>query len=116
MPAADTWTVRSAVRLAHLAVLVALSAGCATVPMGGECSQSSECMDDGTCLKGVCSGYACDGPGDCTDGLECGEVGGASVCVQTCEGDDECLGSTTCVDVQSSPAAADTGGPASVCL
>lgn len=71
--------------------------------MGEECEQSEDCVDDGTCLKGVCEGYACRQDGDCENGHVCAEGDGWSACALPCDGDGDCPGGLTC-------AMADEGG------
>lgn len=89
--------------LAVLALLTMCLAGCDpalapnnSVPMGGECADSDQCKDDGTCLKGVCSGYACERDADCDNDQVCGQVAGMGVCVTECDDSDDCLGDQTC--------------------
>jgi len=71
--------------------------GC-TRPMGMACADSGVC-GEGTCLKGVCSGYECSENVDCADDYRCGFVTGLSVCVLDCEDDADCGGDQTCQEV-----------------
>lgn len=64
--------------------------------MGETCTASEECVGDGVCLKGVCSGYACVDDAECDNGLTCGSVGGVLACVAPCAGDADCLGEQAC--------------------
>ncbi len=94
------------------ALLLGLSLLCACVAGPGQpCGRSSACEEGGTCLKGVCSAYACESDADCGD-LRCGQIAGVSVCVQDCEDDAACQGQQRCEAVD----AGDSGGEASVCL
>jgi len=77
------------------AVLGLASSGCT---MGQPCKDSIDCRG-GTCIKGACSGYACDRDDDCTGGFVCGSVLAAQVCVLHCESDDDCPGTQTCADI-----------------
>lgn len=65
-----------------------------SVEMGDECSESAECAGEGTCLKGVCAGYSCEG--GCDNGHECASVAGVQVCALPCEADADCPGSMAC--------------------
>jgi hypothetical protein len=76
--------------------------------MGGTCDATSDCADDGVCLKGVCSGYACDNDDECDHGLVCRFVAGGRACVTECDADDDCDGEQTC---RAAPDAADTAAP-----
>lgn len=73
-----------------------------TAQMGEECSESRDCAGDGTCLKGVCAGYACDadtgggGGEDCADDHECASVAGVEACAIPCDADADCPGSMSC--------------------
>lgn len=77
-----------------LALFLLLSSGCGQ--MGETCRTSDGCVDGGTCLKGVCSGYACETDEDCLNDHVCGQVFGARVCVLPCAGDGDCAGDQTC--------------------
>ncbi len=86
-------------RLATLTVLL-LALGCNVRGMGQTCSSSKACAGDGVCLKGVCSGYACEADGDCSEDLICGSVLGARSCQLECSTDADCLGEQACTEVQ----------------
>ena len=83
-----------------LSVWLAVGTSCA-VPMGGACESSDQCVDEGVCLKGVCSGYACGEDSDCAADMVCGDVLGASACVYECSADADCLGEQACESVTS---------------
>lgn len=72
---------------------------CGGAGMGEPCEETVDCEEGGSCLAGVCSGYACEGDGDCENGYTCGSVAGTPVCVVACEGDDDCGGEQTCREV-----------------
>lgn len=93
-------------------ILVLGIVACARGP-GEECSNTDQCVEGGTCLKGVCSGYSCASDGDCGD-QRCGRVAGNDVCVQDCEGDGDCSGEQSCTEVAES--LGDTAATAQVCL
>lgn len=75
-------------------VAFTLLAACNRGP-GEPCGSSSACAEGGTCLKGVCSAFACQTDADCGE-LRCGEVAGSAVCVQDCASDEDCAGEQTC--------------------
>ena len=87
----------SCLLLISLAAIALLSGGCAR-PMGMACADSGVC-GQGTCLKGVCSGYECSEDVPCTDDYVCGQVAELSVCVLECDHDDDCGGDQTCKEV-----------------
>jgi hypothetical protein len=90
-----------------LAAALALAAsGClATHGMGEDCTRSEQCVADGVCLKGVCSGYECNSDGDCDGDMICGSFSGVKVCTFTCEGDGDCPGEQACTEVDLTTAA-----------
>ncbi len=95
-------------------VVLALLAGCGGTAASGEtCEQTDDCIDGGTCLKGVCSGYACAVDADCIEGQECGDFSGVRVCAIPCAGEaDECPGTMSCQAFEG----ADTGASELYCL
>lgn len=100
-------------RLYTVLGLVLLLVGCTRGP-GETCGSSDQCAEGGSCLKGVCSGYACTADAVCGESQTCGRVAGSDVCVQSCDSDDDCLGEQRCTEVNEE--IADTGGTANVCL
>ena len=97
---------------------LALLAGCdgktGSTEMGETCSSSEQCLEGGSCLKGVCSGYACTSDADCSVDHVCGVIGGVDVCALPCEAVDseECPGLMNCQVFEG----ADTGSTALYCL
>lgn len=85
------------------AILCILLSGCGA-NMGEACEVSVDCTAGGTCLKGVCAGYACNSDEDCTEKMVCGDVLGSDVCATECETDDDCSGEQTCDDVDNADA------------
>lgn len=83
-----------------LTILAALTLPCTgcTRPMGMACADSGVC-GQGTCLKGVCSGYECSDAIECSGDYVCGQVQGLSMCVLECDGDEDCGGDQTCEEV-----------------
>ena len=73
--------------------------GGGNVQMGGLCAASSDCGGEGTCLKGVCSGYRCESDDDCRAEQVCGSVLGARSCVVQCTTDADCGGRQRCTEV-----------------
>ena len=55
----------------------------------------AECPDGATCIDGYCL-PGCSSGDDCPVGLACADRAGASVCVDHCDGDEECGGVLTC--------------------
>lgn len=90
--------------------VLCLLAACQRGP-GETCKRSGDCLDGGSCLAGVCSGYACSSDLDC-GALRCGSVAGSPVCVQDCDGDEDCAGQQSCREIRTD----DTGGDAAICL
>jgi len=90
------------------AAILALALGSGCVPaepeegvleMGNECAASAECSGEGTCLKGICSGYRCESDDDCRADHVCGSVLGTRTCVVPCATDGQCGGHQRCVAV-----------------
>ena len=102
----------SALLLCSLTAIALVSSGC-TRPMGMACDASGVC-GEGTCLKGVCSGYECTADADCSDDHVCEQVAEMSVCVLECEDDGDCGGDQTCEEV--SPTLDDDGLPIFICM
>lgn len=100
-------------RRLFLGILLPFAIACGGAGMGEACEETLDCAEGGSCLAGVCSGYACAADDDCENGLTCGAVGGAAVCVLACEGDGDCAGEQTCTEVDVDAAGADT---ATICL
>jgi hypothetical protein len=102
-------SIRITVTLALVLAVAALGCDPALAPnntlgMGDECADSAQCMGEGTCLKGICSGYACEKDVDCDDDLVCGEVAGMGVCVTECDDSADCGGDQTCTTVEQTTA------------
>ena len=100
-----------------LVVLLALLTGCVVEEMGGTCTDSAECVEGGSCLKGVCSGYDCTTDADCAEDHVCGQISSVSVCAIPCESSDEstdnsCPGTMECQVFEGD----DTGMAALYCL
>ena len=93
--------------------LLLLLTGCVK-DMGETCTSSDQCIDGGTCLKGVCSGYDCTTDDDCAEGQVCGQIGSVSACAIPCasEGDDTCPGEMSCQAFEGT----DTADAALYCL
>ena len=86
--------------LVALLACLDLLAGCAnTKNMGQSCTSSEQCMGDGNCLQGVCSGYACESDAQCSGGLVCGTILDIPTCVTECSSDGDCGGEQTCTSV-----------------
>ncbi|NOY28322.1 MAG: hypothetical protein GXP62_20885 [Oligoflexia bacterium] len=68
------------------------------VAMGEACDESTQCKQDGTCLSGVCEGYACKVDEDCDQGHVCADIAGVSACAIPCVDTQDCAGTQTCVE------------------
>lgn len=97
-----TWLTRLLIVAGALGVAAAACGGPIRVPggkeMGEECFDDEECDDPGTCLNGVCSGYACDN-GSCENELVCTRVNDQDSCVLPCAGDRDCRARQVCTQV-----------------
>ena len=82
-------------RLYLLLLPLLILVGCGR-DMGRTCARSEACSGEGTCLKGVCSGYSCTEDDDCAEDMVCDLVGDVLACVAPCADDSACLGEQTC--------------------
>lgn len=94
--------MRTSATLLATALALVLGGCVATRGMGDECSGTEQCIGDGVCLKGVCSGYECTSGSDCSSDMICGSFQGVQVCTYDCDGDDDCPGEQACTEVDRS--------------
>ena len=64
--------------------------------MGEACDDSDQCAEGGTCLAGVCEGYACEQDADCDGGHLCADIGGVKACALPCGSTADCGGQQEC--------------------
>ncbi len=73
-------------RLAALPLTLLLAlAGCSE----RSCTKSRQCPDEGLCVRGVCTGYTCEGDDECSDAQVCAPIGGNRICVLPCDAPEE---------------------------
>lgn len=99
--------------MAKIWLLALLLSGCGLRASGELCSASRQCAR-GICLKGICSGVACDLDEDCSEDQVCGSISGTRSCLTPCENAaSSCPGETLCQTVETQE---DEGEEASYCL